>query len=182
MIKKFSDYKDGKDNVKKVSEKIVSKPLEQKTENIGVTKEKDHKDTIKKKSDESKKGNVEFFGKVAKFPKNIKPEKANSFLENIKVKKSKLWYLMVEKHTTEDGSELQMLKYNQHAGVNLNEFLEGLKKYYISKYPELKESFSNMVVGGDHKYSTIKNIPNQEIEGQKLITIVMNDLVKLLAK
>ena len=39
-----------------------------------------------------------------------------------------------------------------------------------------------MVVGGDHKYSTIKNIPNQEVEGQKLITIVMNDLVKLLAK
>ena len=182
MIKKFSDYKDGKDSEKKVSEELVSKPLEQKTATVSIKKEKDSNNTAKKKADETKKGNVEFFGKVAKFPKNVKPEKANSFLENIKVKKSKLWYLMVEKHTTEDGSELQMLKYNQHAGVNLNEFLEGLKKYYITKYPELKESFSNMVVGGDHKYSTIKNIPNQEVEGQKLITIVMNDLVKLLAK
>lgn len=179
MIKKFSDYKDGKESLPKVSEEIVSKPLEQKSEEVG---EKEHAHVVKKKAENSKNGKVEFFGKVAKFPKNVEPKKANNFLENIKVKKSKLWYLMVEKHTAEDGSELQMLKYNQHAGVNLSKFLEGLKAYYVTKYPHLTESFANMIVGGDEKYSTIKNIPNQEIEGKKLITVIMNDLVKLLSK
>jgi len=187
MIKKFSEYKDGKDN-KIVSEELVSKPLEHKSKKEeGAPKDKEHAHVVNKKeevkkAEESKNGKVEFFGKVAKFPKNVEPNKANSFLENLKVKKSKLWYLIVEKHTAEDGSELQMLKYNQHAGVNLNQFLEDLRKYYVGKYPELKESFSNMVVGGDSKYSTIKNIPNQEIEGRKLISIIMNDLVKLLGK
>jgi hypothetical protein len=184
MIKKFSEYKDGKDT-KIVSEEVVTKPLEQKSEEVvndGSPKEKEHAHVVNKKAEATKNGKVEFFGKVAKFPKNVEPNKANSFLENIKVKKTKLWYLMVEKQTTEDGTELQMLKYNKHAGVNLSVFLEDLKKYYVGKYPDLKESFALMTVGGDDKFSTIKNIPNQEVEGRKMITILMNDLVKLLGK
>jgi len=50
--------------------------------------------------------NVEFIGKIAKLPKGVKASKAYNFLENVKVSKSSIWYLMIEKQD----NELQMVQ------------------------------------------------------------------------
>lgn len=124
---------------------------------------------------------VEFFGKVAKMPKGVKASKGYNFLENIKVSKSSIWYLLIEKQ--ED--ELQMVKYNHKKGVDLSRFVNELKTYYISKNRtnvkvcKLIESIS---VDGNDKYSWIKNIPPVEVDGKKMITRITEDLIKLLSK
>ena len=123
---------------------------------------------------------VETFGKVAKFPKNTKASKAYNFLENVKISKKSIWYIMVEKN-----NELQMVKYNVKEGVDLNKFVNELKTYYISKSKENKalcESISKISVDGNDKYSMVKNIPNVDIDGKKVITKITEDLIKLLSK
>ena len=125
-------------------------------------------------------GKVETFGKVAKFPKNVKASKAYNFLENVKVSKKSIWYIMVEKD-----NELQMVKYNHKEGVDLNKFVNELKSYYISKNKSnlsICESISKIIVDGNDKYSMIRNIPIIEIEGKKIITRITEDLIKLLSK
>ena len=125
--------------------------------------------------------NVETIGKVAKFPKNTKASKAYNFLENVKVSKKSIWYIMVEKQ--ED--ELQMVKYNNQEGVNLVEFVNELKKYYITTYSDNKEIcklVENIKVAGNDKYSMVKNIPLIELDGRKMITRITEDLIKLLSK
>lgn len=119
--------------------------------------------------------NVDFYGKVAKFPKNVKASHAYNFLENIKISKKKIWYIMVEKQD----NELQMIKYNNSQGFDMRKFVEGLKNYYSSN-EIMNEYITNLEIGGNDKFSTIKNIPDIEINGRKLISILMNDLVKLL--
>lgn len=124
--------------------------------------------------------NVNFTGKVAKFPKNTKASKAYNFLENVKVSKKSIWYIMVEKD-----NELQMVKYNYKEGVDLNKFVNELKSYYIAKNKGNKsicEAISKMVVDGNDKYSMIRNIPLVDVGGKKLITKVTEDLIKLLSK
>lgn len=123
---------------------------------------------------------VETFGKVAKFPKNVKASKALNFLENVKVSKKSIWYLMVEKQD----NELQMVKYNYKEGVDLNKFVNELKTYYLKKYsnPKLKQLIESIKVDGNDKYSMIKNIPLVEVEGKKLITRITEDLIRLLSK
>ena len=124
---------------------------------------------------------VEFFGKVAKLPKGVKASKGYNFLENIKVSKSSIWYLLVEKQD----NELQMVKYNHKKGVDLSKFIGDLKSYYISrnksnqKFCKLIEAIS---IDGNDKYSWIKNIPPIEVEGRKMITKITEDLIKLLSK
>jgi hypothetical protein len=123
---------------------------------------------------------VETFGKVAKFPKNTKASKAYNFLENVKISKKSIWYIMVEKN-----NELQMVKYNVKEGVDLNKFVNELKTYYISKSKGNKalcESISKISVDGNDKYSMVKNIPNVDIDGKKVITKITEDLIKLLSK
>jgi hypothetical protein len=123
---------------------------------------------------------VETFGKVAKFPKNTKASKAYNFLENVKISKKPIWYIMVEKD-----NELQMVKYNVKEGVDLNKFVNELKTYYISKSKGNKalcESISKISVDGNDKYSMVKNIPNVDIDGKKVITKITEDLIKLLSK
>jgi hypothetical protein len=123
---------------------------------------------------------VETFGKVAKFPKNTKASKAYNFLENVKISKKSIWYIMVEKD-----NELQMVKYNVKEGVDLNKFVNELKTYYISKSKGNKalcESISKISVDGNDKYSMVKNIPNVDIDGKKVITKITEDLIKLLSK
>jgi hypothetical protein len=130
--------------------------------------------------EETHESNVDFTGKVAKFPKNVKASKAYNFLENVKVSKKSIWYIMVEKD-----DELQMLKYNYKEGVDLNKFVNELKSYYISKNKENKsicEAISRMSVDGNDKYSMIRNIPLVDVGGKKLITKVTEDLIKLLSK
>jgi len=130
-------------------------------------------------SNESK--NVKTFGKVAKFPKNVKASKAYNFLENVKVPKKSIWYIMVEKQD----NELQMVKYNYKEGVDLGKFVNELKTYYINKYksePKLQKLVESIYVDGNDKYSMVKNIPLVTVEGRKLITIITEDLIRLLSK
>lgn len=123
---------------------------------------------------------VKTYGRVAKFPKNVKASKAFNFLENVKVSKKSIWYIMVEKLD----NELQMVKYNHKEGVDLNKFVNELKSYYLTKYkdPKLKKIIESIYVDGNDKYSMVKNIPLVEVEGKKLITKITEDLIKLLSK
>jgi hypothetical protein len=140
----------------------------------------ENEDEITLKGDKTHETKVETFGKVAKFPKNVKASKAYNFLENVKVSKKSIWYIMVEKD-----QELQMVKYNYKEGVDLNKFVNELKSYYIDKNKSNKaicESISKISVDGNDKYSMIRNIPLVEVEGKKLITKITEDLIRLLSK
>lgn len=118
---------------------------------------------------------VDLYGKVAKFPKNVKASHAYNFLENIKISKKKIWYIMVEKQD----NELQMIKYNNKQGYDLKKFVDSLKEYYANN-DVLKNHITNLEIGGNTDFSTIKNIPDVEINGRKLISILMSDLIRLL--
>jgi hypothetical protein len=125
--------------------------------------------------------NVKFYGKVAKLPKGTKASKGFNFLENVKVSKSSIWYIMVEKQD----NELQMVKYNHKKGVDLAKFVNELKTYYISKYsksPKVCKLIENIQVDGNDNYSWIKNIPLVEVEGRKMISRITEDLIKLLSR
>lgn len=124
---------------------------------------------------------VTFFGKVAKLPKGVKASKGYNFLENIKVSKSSIWYLLVEKQD----NELQMVKYNHKKGVDLSKFVNELKTYYIQKNKnnqKICEMIAKIDIDGNDKYSWIKNIPLVEVEGKKMVTKITEDLIKLLSK
>lgn len=136
-----------------------------------------------KEEDDSEETNekVETFGKVAKFPKNVKASKAYNFLENVKVPKKSIWYIMVEKQD----NELQMVKYNVKEGVDLGKFVNELKTYYTKKYenqPKVQKLIESIKVDGNDKYSMVKNIPLVEIDGRKMISLITEDLIKLLSK
>jgi hypothetical protein len=125
--------------------------------------------------------NVDFSGKVAKFPKNVKASKAYNFLENVKVSKKSIWYLMVEKQD----NELQMVKYNVKEGVDLTKFVNELKSYYLKKYsnePKVQKLIESIYVDGNDKYSMVKNIPAVSLDGKKMITKITEDLIRLLSK
>jgi len=124
---------------------------------------------------DNKQDNISFYGKIAKMPNDTMASKSLLFLENIKVSKQKLWYILIQKQT----DELQMVKYNNKLGVNMNMFMEKLKEHYKNDNI-ISEHISNMVIDGDSSFSTIKNIPKVEINGKKLITIITQDLIKLL--
>jgi len=132
-------------------------------------------------SDEESNEKVTTFGKVAKFPKNVKASKAYNFLENVKVSKKSIWYIMVEKQD----NELQMVKYNNKEGVDLNQFVTELKGYYIKKYSKdakVCKMIESIRVDGNDKYSMVKNIPLVTVDGRKMISIITEDLIKLLSK
>ena len=132
-------------------------------------------------SDEESNEKVTTYGKIAKFPKNVKASKAYNFLENVKVSKKSIWYIMVEKQD----SELQMVKYNNKEGVDLNKFVTDLKSYYIKRYSKdakVCELIESIKVDGNDKYSMVKNIPLVTVEGRKMISIITEDLIKLLSK
>lgn len=118
---------------------------------------------------------VNFTGKIAKFPKNTKVKNAFFFLENIKVSKKKLWYILIEK----DNNGLQIVKYNNKLGYDLNKFVNEMKNYY-SKNEKMCAYISELIIDGEDKFSVIRNIPDVEIDGKKLITIITADLIKLL--
>jgi hypothetical protein len=135
----------------------------------------------KEVKDENVSENVNFYGKVAKLPKGIKASKGFNFLENVKVSKSSIWYIMVEKQE----NELQMVKYNHKKGVDLSKFVSDLKTYYISKYSgseKIVKLIESIEIDGNDKYSCVKNIPLVDVEGRKMISIITEDLIKLLSK
>ena len=122
--------------------------------------------------------NIEFIGKVAKMPRNTKAKSAYNFLENIKVSKSKLWYILIEK----DKNELQCIKYNNKMGVNLTMLIEGLKNYYEND-EHIQKYIDELKIEGNDKFSIITNIPDIEIlPGKKMITFLTENLIHLLYK
>jgi len=136
-----------------------------------------NQDKTPEKTDEK----VNFIGKVAKFPKNAKASKAYSFLEKVKISKKSIWYILVEKQD----DELQMVKYNQSEGVDINNFVLELKEYYTQKWSNNQKVLSlleNISIDGNDKFSVIKNIPQVEVDGKKMVTKITEDLIKLLAK
>lgn len=121
---------------------------------------------------------INLYGKLAKFPDDTKAQKAFNFLENIKVSKKKLWYILIEK----DKNELQCIKYNNKMGVNLKPFVEQLKEYY-KKDKDLYEHISKLRIDGNDKFSIIRDIPDIKVKGdKKLITFLTENLIQLLYK
>jgi hypothetical protein len=138
-------------------------------------------ETESNETDVSNEAKVETFGKVARFPKNVKASKAFNFLEAVKISKKSIWYIMVEKQD----SELQMVKYNNKEGVDLNKFVTELKGFYLKKHYKDKKVcklIEAMHVDGNDKYSMIKNIPLIEVDGKKMISVITGDLIRLLSK
>lgn len=130
------------------------------------------------------KDKVKLIGKVAKFPKNTKAKSAFYFLENIRISKKKLWYFIIEKETIENDNsfeELQVIKYNNKEGVNCVSFIETLKDYY-KKDEQMYNHINKLIIDGSENFSTIRNIPNVMINGKYLISILTEDLIKLLYK
>lgn len=204
-FKKFSDIKEDKSKLKEINPSVdvtpdtdsdlpmnpnlpdkskkIEKPASRKNlipQDQDINLPLDDGDDIDMK-DKKHEGKVETFGKVAKFPKNTKASKAFNFLENVKISKKSIWYIMVESQD----SELQMVKYNHKEGVDLNKFVNELKSYYISKSKgdkALCESISKISVDGNDKFSKIKNISKVKIDGKLLITKITEDLIRLLSK
>ena len=119
--------------------------------------------------------NIHFYGKVAKMPKNAKAAQSLTFLEKIKISKQKLWYIIIEKQE----NELQMIKYNNKKGFNLKSFVDNLKNYYATN-EEMSQYVSKLEIDGNAVFSIIKNIPDVEVDGKKFISILTEDLIKLL--
>lgn len=189
-FKRFSDIKSSKD--KDIDGSVEENPniilpnnpnLPNKSTKVEVPasiKEIVPHDSSEEESQETNE-EVKTYGKVAKFPKNVKASKAFNFLENVKVSKKSIWYIMVEKQD----NELQMVKYNYKEGVDLSKFVNEVKSYYIKKYSSDKKICSlieSISVDGNDKYSMVKNIPLVEVDGKKLITKLTEDLIKLLSK
>lgn len=199
-FKKFSDLK-GKPKIEEVDPSIDIQPDSDTDRPMNPNLPKDSKKIEKpasrkniipkdqdielpsdeEKEEESNESKVEMYGKVAKFPKGTKASKSYNFLENVKISKKSIWYIMVEKQD----DELQMVKYNYKEGVNLSKFVNELKGYYIKKYskdPKICQMVEKITVDGNDKYSMVKNIPLVNVDGRKMISIITEDLIKLLSK
>ena len=164
------------DESKKIEKPMSRKNVQPKEQDINLSTGENEFES----EDESNE-KVTTYGKVAKFPKNIKASKAYNFLENVKVSKKSIWYIMVEKQD----NELQMVKYNNKEGVDLNKFVTELKGYYIKKYsndPKVCQMIESINVDGNDNYSMVKNIPLVTVDGRKMISIITEDLIKLLSK
>ena len=162
----------------------TKKPKSVDTKNLKpiVHEEEDDNDIVDEFSmdDNNENQKVRLYGKVAKLPKGVKASKGFNFLESVKVSKSSIWYLMVEKD-----NDLQMVKYNYKKGVDLSKFINELKSYYTSKYKDNKEVvklIEAIEIDGNDKYSWIKHIPLIEVDGKKVITKITEDLIRLLSK
>lgn len=165
---------------KKIEKPASRKNIMPEEQDVDLPNDEDMETLSSDEGDETNE-KVETFGKVAKFPKNIKASKAYNFLENVKVSKKSIWYIMVEKQD----NELQMVKYNYKEGVNLGKFINELKSYYTKKYSNDKnicDMVENIKVDGNDKYSMVKDIPLIDVDGKKMITKITEDLIRLLSK
>lgn len=188
-FKKFSDMdKSAKLPVNKtevnldnfIADEIVSKPnLPAETKKRPI--QADTKNMMPKKEEKIDESSVQFYGKLAKFPKGTKASKSYNFLENVKIAKSSIWYIMIEKCD----NELQMVKYNYKKGVDLSKFVSDLKSYYTKQFSNnvnVMKLIESIEIDGNDKYSYIKNIPLIELNGKKMISKITEDLIKLLSK
>ena len=169
------------------SSKKIEKPMSRKNlmpqdQDVNLPSDSDEfENDIETKGEKTHEGKVETFGKVAKFPKNVKASKAYNFMENVKISKKSIWYIMIESQD----SELQLVKYNHKEGVDLNKFVNELKTYYISRNKGNKlicEAVSKIGVDGNDKYSKITNISKVKVDNKLLISKITEDLIRLLSK
>lgn len=198
-FKKFSDMKSGKEELEEVNPGIQpstdsNRPMlpnlpnkSTKTPKMAsrlnvIPFDQNVSDNTEDKEDKSNEGkDVKLYGKIAKFPKKTKASKGLNFLENVKISKSSIWYLLIEKQD----NELQMVKYNNKRGVDLGKFMHDLKSFYIDKYkrqPKVVKLIESIELKGANEFSSIGNIPNIEVDGKKLISKITEDLIKLLSK
>lgn len=141
----------------------------------------DEKDLEVKEDSKKVEERVKTFGRVATFPRGVKASKAFNFLESVKTSKKNIWYILVEKMD----SELQMVKYNNTAGVDVNKFINELKTFYIKQNKDNKlmcEALSKISVDGNSNLSRISNIPKIKFDNKLLITKITEDLINLLSK
>jgi hypothetical protein len=118
-------------------------------------------------------------GKVASF-KGARTKDAFAFLQTIKTKSDRLWYVLIEK----DENGFSALRYNTKASVRLKDFIEGLKGYYTNKYSlnvQLCERIKSIRVIGEDRFVTVENIPFDNIEGVSFMSIMMKDITELLS-
>jgi len=190
-FKKFSDIKSDSSKVEEVDMSLTPDKELPMNPNISSTVKKVEKrfspkniEPIEENDDTTvlpKNEEVKTFGKVAKLPRGVLASKGFNFLENVKISKKSIWYIMVE--TMND--ELQMVKYNYKEGVDLSKFVNELKTYYLTKHKDNKaicEAVSKIGVDGNDKYSKITNISKVKIDNKLLITKITEDLIKLLSK
>ncbi len=160
---------------KKVQKMTSRKNIIPKDQNIDLTNSDSESEVNEDKE-------VKLYGRVAKFPKKTKASKAYNFLENVKISKNSIWYILIEKQD----NELQMVKYNNKKGFDMAKFVLELKTFYLKKYSNnqnMIQLIESIEVNGAEEFSTIKNIPNVEVEnGKKLISVITEDLIKLLSK
>jgi hypothetical protein len=171
-------------NSKKIEKPASREKLMPKKQDINLVSDED--DWYDEKDEEIEEDskveeNVKTYGKVAKFPRNTKASKAFNFLESVKTSKKNIWYMLIE----QQDSELQMVKYNNAEGVDVNKFINELKSYYISQNKGNKlmcEALSKIGVEGNSNLSRITNIPKIKINNKLVITKITEDLIKLLSK
>lgn len=197
-FKKFTEMKDSEKDLKEVTPSaqpvtdsdrpgnpnlpIKSNKIEKLTSRKNLIPQDQNIELPSESENDSNNESVNFFGKVAKFPKKVKASKAYNFLENVKISKNSIWYILIEKQD----NELQMVKYNNKKGFDMSKFVLELKTFYLNQYKnssEMSKLIESIQVGGAEEFSSIRNIPNVEIEpGKKLITKITEDLIKLLSK
>lgn len=150
-----------------------------------IDKEEQTINTKKNRTEVTNEKNIQIIGNVAKFPKDVDSSTAYSYMKNLKnpkLNKKDVWYLMVEKQN----NELQMIRFQQKEDMlDLGQFVDGLKKFYINKYKKNEKLVSyleKMEVGRDKHglIAGVRNIPNIKIGDKKMIQIVTEDLIKIL--
>ncbi len=172
-------------NSKKIEKPASREKLMPKKQDINLVSDEkdwyDEKDLEVKEDSKKVEERVKTFGRVAKFPRGVKASNAFNFLESVKTSKKNIWYILVEAQD----SELQMVKYNNTAGVDINKFINELKTFYITKNKGNKlmcEALSKIGVDGNSNLARISNIPKIKIDGKLIITKITEDLIQLLSK
>ena len=182
MLKKYSDFINNSVQPKVEEKTIVKKetikldtPSFKKDPKKEVSKPEVKEPKVKEPILKENLNFVLFNGKIAKFPTNSKASENFKLLENNNIDKNKLLYFISEQMD----NSLVIVKYNQDAKIKLNEFVTSLIEYY-KRNESLKNIFSKIIVEGTEQFSIIKNIPNVEIGGKKLIKVLNDDLLNLL--
>ena len=164
-----------------------NKSVQPKTDNIPVQKIAKNNPPVIKEPEIDKTGNVKtpktpeikeqfnFDGKIVEMPSKIKPSVSIVILENNKISKDKLHYI-ISKQTNDT---LVVLKYNEKAEIKLTEFVNTLITFY-SKNENLKNLFDKIVVEGNDSFSIMKNIPNVNLGEKSLMETLSENLIKLL--
>lgn len=119
---------------------------------------------------------INFFGKVATFPRPIKPSVAYKYLESLKIDRERLWYVLIQQQS----DSLTMIKYNAHAGVSLDGFVAELLEFYRTEYPDVSESMKSVTVEAGADHAVIKNIPAVSMGGRPAVAVFVSDLITLL--